>query len=164
MQYKVILSSVALLALAACTPATQTPPVDDGSPSSVNPAADDSDSMVDDVVIDEGGVGGMHGGVAPVDSDRAMTGPRVVDVMVTDWSFSPTTIAVKKGENVSLRLVGDKGIHSLLVADLGLNVRVSPGESTIVAIPTDKTGSFTGRCGVPCGPGHRDMAFTIVVE
>lgn len=146
MQYKLILGAVAALSLAACSPA-MTPPVDDGSAmsqeSSVNPAADDSDSMVD---------------------DDAAAGSRVVDVTVTDWSFSPMTIIVKQGENVSLRLVGEKGIHSLLVADLGLNVRVEAGESPTIAIPTDKTGTFAGRCGVPCGPGHRDMKFTIVVE
>lgn len=144
MQYKLILAAVAALSLSACSPAP-TPPVDDGSSqsSSVNPAADDSDSMVD---------------------DDAAPAARVIDVTVTDWSFEPATITVKQGEKVSMRLVGDKGIHSLLVADLGLNVRVEAGESPSIAIPTDKTGSFAGRCGVPCGPGHRDMKFTIVVE
>ncbi len=89
---------------------------------------------------------------------------RVVDVTVTDWSFTPATVTAKQGEKVQLRLKDDEGIHSLLVADLGLNVRVSPGEETVVDLATDKAGTFEGRCGVPCGPGHRDMKFTIVVE
>lgn len=89
---------------------------------------------------------------------------RTIDVTVTDWSFEPSTITVRQGEKVRLRLRGEKGIHSLLVADLGLNVRVAPGQETFVDVPTAKAGMFGGRCGVPCGPGHRDMNFTIVVE
>lgn len=89
---------------------------------------------------------------------------RIVDVTVTDWSFTPNVITAKKGEKVQLRLLGDDGIHSLLVADLGLNIRVEPGSDTVIDVPTDTAGTFAGRCGVPCGPGHRDMTFSIVVE
>lgn len=145
MVYKRILALSALAALTACTAAV---PTDDTgtsvSSAAVNPAADDSDSMVD--------------------VDEPMAGARVIDVQITDWSFTPATITAKQGEVAQLRLKGDKGIHSLLVADLGLNVRVEAGQETIVPLPTDTAGTFAGRCGVPCGPGHRDMKFTIVVE
>ncbi len=148
-----------LVGLAACTPTT--PVMDDASTSS-------APSMVDD---DDAALGGDDGATIqrssaptsmPADDDSAQA--RVVQVTVTDWSFSPATITVKKGENVKLELKGDDGIHSLLVADLGLNVRVEPDSDTVVTLPTDKVGTFEGRCGVPCGPGHRDMKFTIVVE
>lgn len=147
MQYKHILATAAVLALSACAAA----PVDNGTGSGALVDGDSSSS-----------VAAME---ATSSAPAAVAGDaRVVDVTITDWEFSPTTIAVKQGENVQLRLVGDKGIHSLLVADLGMNVRVEPGQETMVTVPTDKAGSFAGRCGVPCGPGHRDMKFTIVVE
>lgn len=147
------------LSLAACSPAA-----------TVHDDDDDDDSVSSVGMMDDGDDDDMAGGAHSVAMDHSSApttndaDSRVVDVTVTDWTFSPATITVKQGENVSLRLVGDKGIHSLLVADLGLNVRVEPGETPTVKIPTDKTGTFAGRCGVPCGPGHRDMKFTIVVE
>lgn len=143
MQYKHILAAVAVASLAACTPAS--PDTGSGSvvSSSSAPAAMEATSSAP--VVMEGDV-------------------RIVDVVITDWSFTPATVTAKQGEKVQLRFKDVEGIHSLLVADLGINVRVSPGETTAVDLATDKTGTFEGRCGVPCGPGHRDMTFTIVVE
>jgi cytochrome c oxidase subunit II len=89
---------------------------------------------------------------------------RIIDVTITNWSFTPAVVSVVKGEKVQLLLKGDGGIHSLAVDGLGLNVRVLPGETTLVDVPTDTVGTFKGRCGVPCGPGHRDMTFTIVIQ
>lgn len=97
-------------------------------------------------------------------SPQAQPSARIIDVVVTDWSFTPAVITVKKGEKVQLRLKGDEGIHSLLVTDLGINVRVEADAEVIVDIPTDVAGTFNGRCGVPCGSGHRDMLLTILVE
>lgn len=100
-----------------------------------------------------------------MESDDAMAADvRVVDITATDWSFTPSAVTVKQGEKVQLRLNGDEGIHSLLVTDLGINVRIEPDATVMVDVPTDETGTFNGRCGVPCGPGHRDMSLTIIVE
>lgn len=158
MQYKHILAAVAVASLSACAPAS----TDTGSGSVVSSS---SASAAMEAVSSAPSAMEASSSVALPPVDGMMEdGPRVVDVTITDWSFSPATITAKQGEKVQLRLIGDKGIHSLLVADLGVNVRVSPGETTVVDLATDKTGTFEGRCGVPCGPGHRDMKFTIVVE
>ena len=131
---------------------------------------DDDDVMMDDDAMMQHSSAAMMDDKGMMDGDHGMMDDgsgmqaRVVTVTVTDWSFSPAIVTVKKGENVKLDLKGDDGIHSLLVADLGLNVRVEPGTNMLVTLPTDKAGTFEGRCGVPCGPGHRDMKFTIVVE
>ena len=89
---------------------------------------------------------------------------RVITVAVTDWSFSPNVIRVKKGENVTVQLQGGTGTHSFAVPELGINQRIAAGETASVTIPTDKTGTFAGRCMVPCGEGHPNMTFQIVVE
>jgi cytochrome c oxidase subunit 2 len=105
--------------------------------------------------------GAMESGDAMSAEDSAKA--RVIEVGVTNWEFSPKTITIKKGEKVILRLSDVDGIHSFLAADLGLNVRINPGETKDVEIPTDKAGTFSFRCGVPCGPGHNEMMGTIVV-
>jgi cytochrome c oxidase subunit 2 len=97
--------------------------------------------------------------------DSSVTGEaRVIEVSVSDWEFAPNAITVKKGEKVVLRLKNTDGTHSFLSADLGINVPISEGETKDVTIPTDTAGTFSFRCGVPCGPGHMDMKGTIVVE
>jgi cytochrome c oxidase subunit 2 len=89
---------------------------------------------------------------------------RVITVAVTTWSFSPATITAKKGEKVQLKLVGGEGIHSFSAPGLGLNVRVTPGQTVMVDLPTDTTGSFDVHCGIPCGPGHPTMQATVVIS
>jgi cytochrome c oxidase subunit 2 len=150
MQHKHILLAIAVASLAACAPSSS----DTGSGSVMGGS---SSAMT--VKSSAPAMEAKSSAPAAAQGDV-----RVVDVKVTDWSFAPATVTAKKGEKVQLRLTDDEGIHSLLVADLGLNVRVSPGETTVIDLATDKAGTFEGRCGVPCGPGHRDMKFTIVVE
>ncbi len=89
---------------------------------------------------------------------------RVVTINVTDWEFSPSMIAVKKGEKVQLKLVGGTGIHSFAVPGLGMNVRVEPGQTVVVDLPTDAVGTFDASCRIPCGPGHKEMKATIVIS
>ncbi len=89
---------------------------------------------------------------------------RAIDVTVANWSFSPATITAKKGEKVQLRITGGTGIHSFAVADLGINVRIEPGQTVTVDLPTDKTGTFGVRCRIPCGEGHQTMSSTVVIS
>ncbi len=89
---------------------------------------------------------------------------RVIAINVTDWQFSPSMINVKKGERVQLQLTGGTGIHSFAVPGLGLNVRIEPGQTVTVDLPTDAAGTFDASCRIPCGPGHKDMKATIVIS
>lgn len=154
MNTKFIALALAVSSLAACSPAATLPDGDSASSS--------SSSSSRAATIPSSSAPAVSS--APSDDGEPTGSVRVVDVSVTDWEFSPATIVAKKGEKVQLRLKGGEGIHSLLVADLGVNIRVQPGETVVVDIPTDKAGTFNGRCGVPCGPGHRDMTFAIVIE
>lgn len=89
---------------------------------------------------------------------------RIITMTSKNWEFSPTTITAKKGEKVVVRLTNVDGIHSFGAMELGLNVRINPGETVDITIPTDKTGTFEFRCLVPCGPGHKDMKGAIVIS
>jgi len=92
------------------------------------------------------------------------TDARIITMTSTDWQFNPVTINAKKGEKVIVRLTNNQGIHSFGAMELGLNIRINPGETKDIAIPTDKAGNFEFRCLVPCGPGHKDMRGTIVIS
>lgn len=147
-----VLGLVLLSACTANTPAVPTDDTDTSSSISV-PSSDDqtdTDTRSSALVMDSSS------------SEAAQV--RVIEVAVTNWSFSPNTIAIKKGEKVTIRLKGDDGTHSFGVTELGINVAVGPGETKDVVIPTDTAGTFNFRCMIPCGPGHDGMKGTIVIS
>lgn len=90
--------------------------------------------------------------------------PRVITVAITNFAFEPSVIAVKKGERVTLAFRGVEGVHGVAIEGLGINVAVPPGETVTVELPTDVAGTFAFFCSIPCGPGHREMRGTIVIE
>ena len=101
---------------------------------------------------------GMQKSAAPAMS------PRVVTITTSNFAFTPNAITVKKGEKITLRLQGKEGMHGFAIADLGINTAVDQGKTVDVTLPTDQAGTFSFRCSIPCGPGHRDMTGTITVQ
>jgi cytochrome c oxidase subunit 2 len=89
--------------------------------------------------------------------------PMVVNVNVTSWAFTPNVITAKKGQLLTVHLVGVSGSHSFGSKDLGINVPINEGETKDVVIPTDRAGTFEFRCMMPCGQGHRDMTGQIII-
>lgn len=165
----IVLSCVSLLG--ACNASTTTEDSDSSSSSMMMEDAsssfDPNAPFLDD---DASSSDGVELNVHSSESASAMTTsvpsaavPRVITVSVTDWSFSPTMINVKKGEKVQLKLVGGTGIHSFAVPGLDMNVRIEAGQTVIVDLPTDIAGSFDASCRIPCGPGHKDMKATVVI-
>jgi len=89
---------------------------------------------------------------------------RTVRVDVTDWAFTPNAIAFKKGEQVVLAFTGVSGMHGVAIPDLGVqSAKFGPGDTVTLAVHTNNVGTFSFRCNVPCGSGHRDMTGTIVI-
>jgi heme/copper-type cytochrome/quinol oxidase subunit 2 len=153
-----------LLVLAGCAASTSepvTPPPDQTTP----PA---TDSMSSASMMDQTSSAAMMDATssAPAAADNASKGSqaRVIDMTATDWSFTPNVIQAKVGEKVIVHLKGVSGQHSFAIPDLGINVAINPGETKDIEIPTDKAGTFTFRCFVPCGPGHKDMTGQLVVN
>lgn len=149
----------ALLLLAACNSQATIENDDSSSSSSASVMMHDDESMdhdEDDMM--------MHSSSSQSDESMTDTDARIIAMTSTDWSFNPLTISAKKGEKVIVRLTNKDGIHSFGAMELGLNVRINPGETKDIVIPTDKAGTFEFKCLVPCGPGHRDMKGTIVIS
>ena len=89
---------------------------------------------------------------------------RVISITVDNFLFEPSMIKVKKGEKITLRITGKGGIHSFAVPELGINQRIEAGQTVSIDLPTDQAGTFSFFCAVPCGPGHKDMKGSIVIE
>ena len=82
----------------------------------------------------------------------------------SNFAFTPSHMTAKKGEKVRLQISGTSGIHGVAIPGLAINVRVEAGQTVSVDLPTGEAGSFDIFCSIPCGPGHRDMKATVVVQ
>lgn len=85
-------------------------------------------------------------------------------ITAKNWEFSPATITVNKGDKVRLKITSTDGVHSFILAEYGLNTKLEIGQVQVVEFTADKAGSFSFRCGVPCGSGHMEMKGTLIVK
>lgn len=89
---------------------------------------------------------------------------KVFTMNAKNWQFDPATITVNKGDTVRLKITGSDAVHSFMLKDYNLNVKIEPGQTQIVEFVADKAGEFSFRCGVPCGEGHREMTGKLIVK
>jgi len=87
-----------------------------------------------------------------------------IDVAVANWKFTPNKITIPVGEPTTLRLTTTSGVHGIKSDDLGIPMTTIPNGKVIEVIFTPKkAGTYVLHCQIFCGPGHADMALTIVV-
>jgi plastocyanin len=90
--------------------------------------------------------------------------PTVVTVQATNYSFSPTTIRVKKGDTVRIDFVNETGTHDLVIDEFEVRTKRITGAGTdSVTFVADTAGSFEYYCAVG---SHRQMGMvgTLIVE
>ena len=98
--------------------------------------------------------------LAPAPADAHPT----IDIAVANWKFTPAKITVPAGEPTTLRLTSTQGVHGIQSDDLGIPQTTIPnGKVVEVSFTPKKPGTYVIHCSVFCGPGHPNMALTIVV-
>lgn len=81
-----------------------------------------------------------------------------------NFSFSPSTLTVKKGDKVKITFNNDKGMHDLVIDEFNARTPIiGAGKSADIEFVADKTGSFAYYCSVG---NHRAMGMkgTLIVE
>ena len=87
-----------------------------------------------------------------------------IDIAVANWKFTPATITIPVGEPTTLRLTTTSGVHGIKSDDLGIPMTTIPNGKVIeVTFTPKKAGTYVLHCQIFCGPGHADMALTVVV-
>ncbi|MGB8520171.1 MAG: cupredoxin domain-containing protein [Candidatus Tumulicola sp.] len=87
-----------------------------------------------------------------------------VDVVASNWKFTPSTIDLHAGETTSIRLTSSEGVHGLKSDDLGIpQTAITPGQFTTVTVTPKKAGKYVLHCAIMCGAGHADMTLTVNV-
>ena len=101
----------------------------------------------------------------PVQTAASATSPvKEFNMTAKQWEFIPATITVNKGDTVKLKVTSIDVMHGFGLADFGINKDLPPGTTVDIQFVADKTGTFTFKCTVPCGSGHREMTGQLIVN
>jgi cytochrome c oxidase subunit 2 len=87
-----------------------------------------------------------------------------VNVVASNWKFTPNTLHVHLGAPVTLHLTSSEGVHGIKSDELGIpNTVIMPGKAVDVTFTPKKAGTFVVPCSVVCGAGHPDMKLMVEV-
>lgn len=82
-------------------------------------------------------------------SEMEMEGIRDFTVEGSNFSFSPKTISVKKGETVRITFTNTTGFHDLVIDEFDARTtQLRAGESETIVFVADKAGVFEYYCSV----------------
>jgi heme/copper-type cytochrome/quinol oxidase subunit 2 len=106
---------------------------------------------------------------------------QVIDMTAKKYDFPPSPVHVKKGQKVQLKITStdrDHGVKIPLVPD-GAVAKGAPGlifaspeecwkikkkETVTIEFVAQTPGTYTFKCCVDCGMGHRHMKGQIIVD
>jgi cytochrome c oxidase subunit 2 len=82
-----------------------------------------------------------------------------------EQKFSPDHVVLHVGKSQTLRFTSAGGVHGVASKDLGIPATtIMPGTPVSVTVTPKKAGTYVIPCSIVCGPGHADMALTVVVK
>jgi cytochrome c oxidase subunit 2 len=88
-----------------------------------------------------------------------------IDIVASNWRFTPNAITVPLGEPTTLRLTSSGGVHGIKSDELGIaDTMILPNRFATVAFTPKKAGTYVVHCSVICGAGHPNMTLTIKVQ
>lgn len=107
-----------------------------------------------------GGDDSSDSGDADGDTSTESSSGNEMNVTATNFEFNQGEYTVTAGEEVSVSLTSDEGMHGLAIDEFDVNIE---GEGDATFTPKEP-GEYTIYCSVPCGQGHADMKSTLIVE
>jgi len=97
-------------------------------------------------------------------SGTLQDGIRVVEVKARQFEFEPSTIVVKQGEKVRLKVTSQDVAHGFAVEDLEINRELPPNETQQIEFKAEDAGRHHFHCSVYCGEGHDEMHGQLVIK
>lgn len=97
-------------------------------------------------------------------SGRLEEGVRVVEMKAHQFAFEPSTVVVRSGEKVRLKVTSTDVTHGIAIEEYGVDQMLPPNETKEVTFTADEAGTYEFHCSVYCGSGHGDMTGQIVVK
>jgi len=90
-----------------------------------------------------------------------------IDVVASNWKFTPGTIVAHPGQTIVLHAKSIEGAHAIISDDLGIkSVTLLPGKAAvdITFVAPTKPGKYYIHCHLPCGSGHDKMTAVVEVQ
>ncbi len=101
----------------------------------------------------------------PAMKEESTTTPvKEFSMIAKKWQFDPSTINVKQGDKVRLKIKSIDVTHGFSLPDFNVNENLEPEKEVVVEFIADKKGEFSFFCSVFCGEGHSGMKGKLVVE
>lgn len=110
------------------------------------------------------GSSSMNSSVSSSSISTSTEAIKTITVKAKNYSFSPSSITVKKGEKIAIVLTSSQGAHDIKIDALGVASKtVNTGETTSVEFTPTKAGTYEYYCGLS---NHRAMGMigTLIVE
>lgn len=85
-------------------------------------------------------------------------------MIAKEWQFNPSTVNVKQGDKVRLKIKSIDVAHGFSLLDFNVNENLEPEKEVVVEFIADKKGEFSFFCSVFCGEGHSGMKGKLIVE
>ena len=89
---------------------------------------------------------------------------RVIKMAAKDFEFDPHIITVNQGDRVQLIVTALDRDHGIRIVGYNINRRLKKGVPTTIEFTANKPGTFSFRCSVFCGLGHRRMKGQLIVK
>lgn len=99
----------------------------------------------------------------PVLSGEMVEGVRVVGIVARQYEFEPSTITVRQGEKIRLKVTSEDVTHGIDIEGYNIDRVLKPNKTEVIEFTADKPGRHHFHCSVYCGKGHEDMHGELVV-
>jgi len=103
--------------------------------------------------------------VIAVAATAAPTAAEPINVVASNWAFTPGKVVLHVGTPATFRFSSKEGVHGAVSEGLGIpSTTLIPGKTMTVVVTPKKAGTYKITCSIPCGSGHGDMVVTVNVE
>jgi cytochrome c oxidase subunit 2 len=105
----------------------------------------------------------MLGGAPASLQDAPAPATRIIEISVERFSFTPSSIRVKAGTRLELRLRSEDTAHGFHIIGTDIDVQLPKrGQGTATVVFEPQVGRYTFECSQLCGAGHEFMRGVII--
>ncbi len=106
---------------------------------------------------------GLAVAFAPLPVPAVAPQERTFQIEARQFAYSPSELAVKPGDTITIELVSTDVVHGLYIDGYDLSVEADPGQTARLTFTADREGAFRFRCNITCGAMHPFMIGKLTV-
>ncbi len=95
--------------------------------------------------------------IFPLRNTQGVPGDKVLEIKASQFQFTPGTIRVKPGDQITISLTSLDVAHGIYLDGYNLNLEADPGQTNSLTFKADREGVFRFRCSISCGSLHPFM-------